>query len=217
MRRRGARRLRALQVGALALIALGLGVVGYAFYLPVKALLGQRLLASAWEEGRSAPTPTLVKPWPWADIAPVARLDFPSLGESRLVLNEASGEAMAWGPGHVAGTQPLGRPGLSAAAAHRDTHFALLGKLGPGDPIELETLDGVHAAYRVVGARVVNAQEWRFPVVSDGPDMLALSTCWPLDSTVPGPERLILFAARVEPGEPDAKLTSRKESPGPRS
>lgn len=195
-------RLRQAGLAAgLLLCASGLGLLGYALYMPAKATLGQILLERSWRQSQAAAetgTPRRFSPWPWADVAPAARLTFPSLGESRLVLDRASGEAMAWGPGHVSGTQPFGAPGISAVAAHRDTHFALLGRVGPGDPIELETPDGARRVYRVVSARVVNAERWRFPTLRSGPNVLALSTCWPLDSMTPGPERLIVFAMPFE-------------------
>ncbi|MEO1292005.1 MAG: class GN sortase [Pseudomonadota bacterium] len=195
---------------ALAMVMLtGAALTASALYIPAKAQLGQSLLQDAWQEAKAGMP---AKPWPWADIEPVAKLAFPSLGVEQLVLNEASGEAMAWGPGHVTGTEPLGAPGLSAAAAHRDTHFAHLGDLAPGDTILLETKDGLKAEYRVDHAMVIDATQWRFPDIKDGPDRLALSTCWPLDSLTPGPERLVVFADRVN--DPNTVTDSAAPEPG---
>lgn len=186
-------RLKILAIAALALT--GAGVLGSALWIPAKAALGQHLLESAWARARAGDEDT--RPWDGADIRPVARLTAPRLGESRIVLDQASGEAMAWGPGHVAGTAALGAPGLSAAAAHRDTHFAFIADLEPGDLLELETVDGRRIAYRVRGGQVVDAERWRFPARFDGPDVLALATCWPFGALEPGPERFILFADRL--------------------
>ena len=202
----------------------GAALLGSALYVPAKAVVGQHLLESAWEEAKAqhaaektaiaaaepaTPDPgvegdaeaPLIRPWAWADIAPIAKIAFPRLGETRIVLDSASGEAMAWGPGHVAGTAPLGAPGLSAAAAHRDTHFALLEEVKPGDLVEVETVDGDVIQYRVSFGQVVDSETWRFPDLKDGPDVLALSTCWPFDAKTQGPERFVLFADRVEPSE----------------
>lgn len=215
------RRLAArLRSGAAVLaIAIGAGLFLTGVAQPAKAWLGQRLLDGAWREaqglrlaaslspGQVWPSAGLVgpavsiQPWPGADIAPIGELRFPTLGARRLVLDRATGEAMAWAPGHIAGTAPLGGDGLTGVAAHRDTHFALLGDLATGDPLELETLDGRLLSYRVVRAHVVDSRYWKAPVIHDGPDVLMLSTCWPLTSMVPGPKRYILFAERIEEGE----------------
>lgn len=191
-------RSRALR--AAAAVSLGLGGVALmlsALATPAKAWLGQRLLERAFAEVRASNAPA--KPWPWADMAPVARLDFPSLNQRRIVLDRATGEAMAWGPGHVAGTAPLGAPGLSAAAAHRDTHFALLEHLRPGDEIRLETADGSRRSYRVSHGEVVDSRKIGLPIIHEGRDVLALSTCWPFGSIQPGPMRFVLFAEPIAP------------------
>lgn len=178
-----------------AIAAGGAGLALSALWTPAKALLGQHLLSSAYERAKGGEAQA--KPWSWADVSPLAKIRFPGLGGAeRLVLDQASGEAMAWGPGWIRGSAPLGAAGLSAIAAHRDTHFALLKDLKPGDPIELETVEGLSARYRVVRGEVVDSRIWRLPLTVDGPDLLALSTCWPFEALEPGPMRYVIFAAR---------------------
>ena len=198
-----------------AVAALGLGLIGGALWTPTKAALGQHLIANAYEAAKAdgAKTGERALPWAWADIAPLGKIRFPSLGGAeRHVLDQASGEAMAWGPGWIRGSAPLGEAGLSAVAAHRDTHFALLQHLKPGDAIEIETLSGVSAQYRMVRGEVVDSRLWRLPVIQDGPDVLALSTCWPFDSVQDGPMRYVVFAARVAPGREGASDPGAAES-----
>lgn len=204
--------LDARRIGAaLSVVALagGLGLAGAALWIPAKAAIGHYLIAASYaeadEERRralavgAAASPVAAAPWRGADWRPVAKLRFPSLGGAeRFVLDDASNEAMAWGAGWIRGSAPLGGAGLSAAAAHRDTHFALLEGLAPGDVIELETLKGVAARYRVLRGEVVDSRVWRLPVVESGPDLLALSTCWPFGSETIGPMRYVLFAARID-------------------
>ncbi len=188
---------RARRLTALALALTGLGLLGYGLAAPAKARLGQILLDRAFE--RSVVSGAPERPWPWADMAPAARISFPRLGESRIVLDRASGEAMAWGPGLVAGLAPLGGPGLAAIAAHRDTHFALLAEVRPGDLIRVETRSGALLRYRVVGARVVDSRRVSLPLDRLGPERLVLSTCWPFDALTPGPMRFVLFAEPTAP------------------
>lgn len=176
-----------------ALLIGGAAAVAAALATPAKAVLGQLLLERAFAAAQAGGAPSA--PWPGADLAPMAKLGFPSLGAERLVLDKASGEAMAWGPGHVTGTAAFGAPGVSAAAAHRDTHFALIQHLAIGDPIWVETLDGRKLRYVVRETGIVDARRWRFPPPSAAaPDILALATCWPFDSLTPGPERYVVFA-----------------------
>lgn len=172
----------AILVPALAGVWLAVGGV----WMVAKAELGQVLLQRAWDAGRDAP-------WPGADMRPLARLSVPALGVEAVVLDSASGEAMAWGPGHVRGTALPGAPGLAAIAGHRDSHLAFLAELGPGAEIRVERSGKAHR-FRVTGAEVVDSRTWRFPTDRDGPPRLALSTCWPLDAQTPGPLRLIVHA-----------------------
>ena len=122
---RGRRTL--VPLAAAVLIAIGLWQAGSAGYIHAKAWLAQVLLARAW-------TATLagearVRPWPWADTWPIARLQVPALGVDRIVLAGASGRTLAFGPGHLAGTPLPGEKGTSVLAGHRDTHFAWIGDL----------------------------------------------------------------------------------------
>lgn len=211
----GENRRRRLSYAVAAAAALaGIGVAGSALWTPAKAVLGQHLIAQAYASAQARPAGESVRPWAWADIAPMAKLRFPSLdGAERIVLDHASGEAMAWGPGWIRGSAPLGEPGLSGIAAHRDTHFALLEGVEKGDLIELETVDGVKAQYQVLRGEVVDSRTWRLPAIVDGPDLLALSTCWPFDALQIGPMRYVVFAARVaEPGEAGAPSVASVEA-----
>ncbi len=187
---------------ALLVIIVGLLAVGLALAQPTKAALGQYLIARAFDDARAAARDggrpvDAAAPWSWADMRPVAKLRFPSLGGAeRVVLDTASGEAMAWAPGHVRGTAALGAPGVTAIAAHRDTHFALLQRLAPGAEVTLETVDGAARRYRVTFAQVVDARRFTFSARRDGPDVLALSTCWPIGSDASSPQRLVIYAVR---------------------
>ena len=120
---------RWLMFGALMLAA-GLGLDG--LWIHAKAALAQLLLARAWvrsDHGRHARRPW---PWPWADMAPIARLSAPRLHQGLIVLDDDSGQALAFGPGWIPGSAMPGTHGLSAISAHRDTQFRFLQMLWPG-------------------------------------------------------------------------------------
>jgi sortase A len=196
---RGARR-----IAVLGLLALGALLVLDGLWIPAKAVLAQHLLERAWQRALSGrPRAT---PWPWADTYPVARLTVG--GRSVLVLADSGGHGLAFGPTHVAGSAPPGRPGITVISAHRDTHFRGLDRVKPGETITLQTLDGRTRRYRTTGARVLPSPAITLPE-GGGRSGLALVTCWPLDGLVPGrPERYALFADELPAERPAAIRTS---------
>lgn len=177
-------------LGAAVFLA-GLTLFGQGAYLTAKAEIAQVLLARAWAraiDGERAPTP-----WPWADTWPVARLSVPALGQNAIVLAEAGGEALAFGPAHLAVSPAPGEPGTSIIAAHRDTHFAFLREVEVGDEIVLERQSGDPVVYVVTGMEVVNAERSGIQP-QGGPSRLALVTCWPFGELTPGPLRYVVWA-----------------------
>ncbi len=91
---------------ALLLVAAGLVLLAQAAWIPAKAALAQALLERAF--ARSLAEGTGQRPWPWADTVPVARIVFPGLNERYVALAGSSGQALAFGPGHVEGTPEAG-------------------------------------------------------------------------------------------------------------
>lgn len=172
----------------------GLVLVAQGAWIPAKAALAQVLLERAFES--SLQEGGAVRPWPWADTYPVVRIAFPSLGESHVALAGSSGQALAFGPGHVEGTPEAGEPGTAVYAAHRDTQFALLGRLKPGDPIAITRRDGRMIGFRVTGSRVARWDRSGIDAAAYGRH-LVLATCWPLDAVTQGPNRLIVEAEAV--------------------
>lgn len=173
----------------------GLWQLGEGAYLEAKAWLAQYLLQQAWSEtldGREQ-----VRPWPWADTWPVARMQVKRLGVDRIVLADASGRSMAFGPGQVAGTSELGTGGNSAISGHRDTHFRFLQELSAGDRMELTLSDGRERSYQVTGLSVHHKDEtWLLQDTRD--EWLTLITCYPFDAIVPGgPMRYVVQARPV--------------------
>lgn len=161
-------------------------------YMEAKAMVAQVLLERAWQ--RTLRSEDAVTPWSWADVSPVARLEVPRLGVSAVVLSGVSGEAMAFGPGHMDGTPMPGEPGLSVIAGHRDTHMAFLRDLKVGDVIVMTTRDGKRHRFQVEESRVVDADNHGLDFTAAG-RQLALVTCWPFDSVIPGgAERYVLIA-----------------------
>jgi sortase A len=180
---------------AAILCVTGLVLFGQGVWIHAKALLAQVLLERAFAASLTAGTP--VKPWSWADTWPVARIEVPRLHASEIALAGASGQALAFGPGHVERTPQAGEPGTAVYAAHRDTSFAFLADVQVGDEIRVTRQDGQKFRFRVTGASVVRWDASGIAADADGRN-LVLATCWPLDATVAGPLRYLVHAALAD-------------------
>lgn len=187
----GARRASRL-TGVLLVVCLAAAAwqFGQGLYIHAKAQLAQYLIAAAWDKtlaGQHA-----VKPWPWADTWPVARLQTPD--RTLYVLAGADGRAIAFGPGHMHGTPLPGTPGNSVIGGHRDTHFAFLREVKPGDAFAVQRADGGWHRYRVHATQVVDKSAVAV-ARNDGVTRLTLVTCWPFDAVrAGGPQRYVVTA-----------------------
>jgi sortase A len=186
---------RAFLVSAGLLGGLGLLLIGQGLWIHVKALTAQVLLDRAFATTLASGHP--VKPWPWADTWPVARITVPRLGETAIVLHGSSGQALAFGPGHVDATPDAGENGTAVYAAHRDTHFAFLGDVRIGDDIAVTRGDGARFVFRVTGTAVVR---WDASGIDAGERgrHLVLATCWPFNAVTSGPLRYLVYADMVD-------------------
>ena len=188
-------RRRVIQAVAFLLFGLGTWQLASAGWIHAKAFLAQQLIASAWEKTRDGGPAR--RPWPWADMRPVARLSVVSRGVDLYVLDNTTPRALAFGPAHVGGTAAPGSHGNTVLVAHRDTHFAFLAQLDIGDTIDIEGARGLRGRYRVSEVTIVDKGETRVLDEADAPQ-LTLITCFPFDAVLPGTTlRYVVVAERV--------------------
>jgi sortase A len=181
---------------AAAAFSISLWQLGQGSYIQAKAWLAQVLIKQAW--ARTLEGEAQVKPWPWADTWPVARITVPSRDIERFVLAGANGRSIAFGPGHVFGTPLPGEAGNSVIGAHRDTHFAFLRELQPGEEIVVQKSVSVTRRYRVTGAEIVDKSETRVLAQAPGETRLTLITCYPFDALrAGGPLRYVVTAKAI--------------------
>lgn len=178
----------------LLLALAGLILFGQGAYIHAKALVAQVLLERAFTT--TIATAHATKPWSWADTWPVARIEIKRIHASAVVLAGSSGQALAFGPGHVEGTPDAGEPGVAVYSAHRDTHFAFLKHVVIGDEIDVTRSDGQKFRYRADATSVVHFDASGIDPLKAGHE-LVLSTCWPFDALTPGPERYLLHATMI--------------------
>lgn len=167
-------------------------------WLKVKGMIAQILLKYAWEE--SVRTGAAVKPWPWADSWPVARLRMDRLGVDHIVLEGDSGEVLAFGPGRLPGSVSPGEDGNCILAGHRDTSFTFLKDLQEGDSLSVQDIAGNAFSFQVVSSHIENRSGLYFERPAS--PWLTLVTCYPFGSVQPGTEMRYVVFARLEENLP---------------
>ncbi|BFU95661.1 MAG: Sortase family protein, Peptidase C60 [Nitrospira sp.] len=193
-RRHPLRGWSALLIGCL--VVAGSWQVGQGIWINAKAGLAQYLLQRAWS--RSLAGIEAVRPWPWADTWPVARLTIPSQQRDLIVLHGAYGRTLAFGPGYVESSAFPGSPGTTILTGHRDTHFAFLKQLRPGELITIQTIDGHSRSYRVTQRRIADSRTDSIALTTDR-SALVLVTCYPFDTPIPGgPWRWVVVAEEAQ-------------------
>ena len=160
-------------------VFVGGGTAAHGAWIYLKAEAAQYLIARAWDKNRL--TATAISPWPWADTQVVARLRVPALAIEQFVLSGAHGQALAFGPGHLAGTPLPGAAGNAVIAGHRDTHFEFLRRLEAGHEIFFDLPHGQTVRYRVRDVWVTLDTDMR-PLEPRREQYLTLITCYPFDA-----------------------------------
>jgi len=166
-------------------------------YIHVKAQLAQWLIASSWSQ--SAANNAQVKPWPWADTWPVARLEVPKYKIDQYVLAGSTGESLAFGPGYVFSSAAPTKQGNTIIAAHRDTHFEFLQDVQKGDVITIHNAMGRQRDYIVQDMTVVDKEDVAWLDNVSYQHQLTLVTCYPFNAIqVGGRLRYVVRAVSLE-------------------
>jgi sortase A len=185
--------------GALLVILLlaGFQQLGSAGWIKAKAHFAQFLIANAWQE-MMASNGAIQKPWPWADTWPVARLEVPRHRVDLFVLAGASGNSLAFGPGHETASASPGQRGVTVIGGHRDTHFEFLKHVKPNTLLSLQLPSGERKAYQVNTVRVVDTDKEPSVNLNSEVNELLLITCYPFDALrAGGPLRYVVTARPV--------------------
>lgn len=150
-------------------------------YLQLKASVAQRLIANSWQQQQQAGPlgdGQAIKPWAWADFNAIARLRWQQ--QDLYVMSSASGQALAFGPGHMSQTTAPGRHGQVIIAGHNDSHFGFLEQLQIDDELSLEDAQGKQKTYKISSVSVLDSRVSQLQHSTD--DELLLVTCYPFHS-----------------------------------
>lgn len=161
-------------------------------WIHAKAWLAQKMIEHAWVETLSGERE--VRPWPWADTWPVAKLSVANGKLQYYVLSGVTGSALAFGPGHYQGTALPGAKGTTVIAGHRDTQFRFIENLAIGDELLIENIKGKTSRYVVGDKKIINSHKQNL-IIDDESSQLKLVTCYPFDGLNPsGPLRMVVTA-----------------------
>lgn len=100
--------------------------------------------------------PVNIKPWPWADVYPVAELINHKTNKSYVVLNNDSGSALAFGPG-LHGIS-MYQNHYVVISGHNDSHFSWLENLKRLDVLSVNRLHFGRVDYQVTHTEVIDLQ-----------------------------------------------------------
>ena len=207
-RRDASKRLRptsstALNALSILILSLALSSLADGAYIHAKANLAQWLIGNAWQQSQAAhgdlsTDGRAIKPWPWADTWPVARLQYDKGQQDLYILAGAQGNSLAFGPGHLYGSATPGTLGVSVVGGHRDTHFAFLEELKPGDVLSVTPLNGKTQQYVIAHAEIADSMAGPL-LAAPYSSQLILVTCYPFDALTSGPMRYVVTAELTNP------------------
>ena len=188
--------IRMAWIVASLLFVFGSWLIGQGLWIHVKAVTAQWLLHQAWEEALTTHQP--VKPWPWADTWPVGRLIIPRLGINQIILADASGQSLAFGPGRVGnGNVSKDNQEDLILSGHRDTHFSFIRDVQLREKMALQSLQGGWRNFVVKKMEVVDSRSNQL-IQNLGETSLQLITCYPFDVVRPGgPLRYVVTGRSV--------------------
>ncbi len=178
---------------AVLLALTGMWQVGGGLYIPAKAWLAQQLIHRAWVSSQADGSAN--RPWAWADTVPVARLVAPEHDKDFIVLSGASGEALAFGPGHVTASDTPGSDGHIVIGGHRDTHFSFMEQLTTGQLLQLQSRDGLIHNYIIESISIADITTQPLLLIEQEP-LLTLVTCYPFDGLAPSKNLRYVVTAR---------------------
>ncbi len=187
---------------------LALMLVGAVLLLYVAVQYGtmyreQRRLTQEWEQQNKTTVTEVAH-----RTNSLTKVTIPKINLDAMVVEGTSRRQLLLGLGHMTDTPAPGETGNSVITAHRDTFFRHIYELNKGDDIEVRR-DGKVFTYEVTGKKVVQPED--LSVLRQSKDKrLTLITCYPTYYIGPAPERLVVFAKRVEQPEPKVATVSGK-------
>jgi LPXTG-site transpeptidase (sortase) family protein len=183
---------------ALFLTCVGILLLLYVFSQYAQMYVGQRTLASEWQQKNAQPAGALNNAGSASDA--LTRLTIARIKLDAVIVEGTSYQSLKLGPGHMGHSALPGSSGNSVIVAHRDTFFRHLDELQQGDEIDLRRQREVYR-FEVTGRRIVDPTDLSALRQSTSAQ-LTLITCYPTHYVGPAPKRLVVVA-RLMAADPD--------------
>lgn len=172
--------LKFRQFVRLLVLLVALTLIVNSLWIPAKAICAELLINYSWQQ--SIAQGKRVKPWPWADHYPVAKLSFHRLKSEVMVLMGADPSTLAFSAGLMHQYSNLKQTGPTAIAGHKDTHFSLLKEVAIGDVISLTNNKQNRWNYTVSNIEIIDSNKEQL-VLDKTDNSLVLITCFPFHLT----------------------------------
>jgi sortase A len=182
------------KVASLALVILGIALLGYVGSEYWGMYRSQKSLEAEWERQTAAvstPEHPVISP-----EMMLTRVVIPKIGLDAIVVEGASRKALSEGPGHMKETAMPGENGNVVITGHRDTFFRHIYELVKGDHIQVRR-NGKTFTYEVTGKKIVMPDDVSVIRPTQDP-RLTLITCYPTYYIGPAPKRLVVFSRLVD-------------------
>jgi sortase A len=174
------------------------GFAGYLYDGARARITGRTLVAFSPSAGTTAETQLPVAERVRADGL-IGSIEIPSVNVKTLVREGVDDSTLRLAAGHVPGTALPGQSGNVAITAHRDTFFRGLRAIRTNDLIRLKTPAG-DFDYQVTALETVEPTDVRV-LEAHGRHELTLITCFPFTFIGHAPQRYIVHAEAVDPGD----------------
>jgi sortase A len=201
------------KVVSLALVVIGLVLLGYVGSEYWGMYRSQQNLEAAWAE--QAATLNVADQQNQQKIAPeqmLTRLTVAKIGIDAIVVEGASRKELSEGPGHMKQTAEPGETGNAVLTGHRDTFFRHIHELTKGDQVQVQR-NGRNFIYEVTGKRIVMPEDISVIDPTGDPE-LTLITCYPTYYIGPAPKRLVVFSKLIESdGQPVNQTAQSAHAP----
>jgi sortase A len=180
-------------IGCGCLAAVGMNLIGAAFFQETAAKAFERELATAAGSAPLTPFECLVPDGEClARDALIGRLEIPRLNVSVIVQEGDDVATLAQAVGHLPDTALPWEQGNAVLAGHRDTFFRPLKHVREGDEIRMTTARGTFD-YRVTRTEIVEPDNLS-PLAPTSIRSLTLVTCYPFAYVGRAPQRFIVHA-----------------------
>jgi len=186
---------KAIKICAVILFLAGLAITFKGGYIHAKAVVAQILLKHAWQKTLNGQQQ--VRPWPWADTWPIARLNVPRYGIEQIILEGDTGNVLAFGPGRMLWSAKPGQTGNTIISGHRDTSFKFLENVKVGDHLHIQTNKGKKLTYVVRELIIQEATNITLPLETEIPTMTFI-TCYPFRGIRNATSRFLVSAVLID-------------------